>query len=68
MIFLKDNKVVYEETFVTDFESPYIFIIYPYKNINSEIKVNKIERENAMFIGEKIKYNDENRYILKPIQ
>ncbi len=68
MIFVKDNKVVCEEAFITDFESPYIFIIYPYDDINSEIKVNKIEKENAIFKGEKIKYNNENRYVLKPIK
>lgn len=66
MIFVKDNEIVCEETFITDFESPYSFIIYPYDDINSERKVNKIEKENAIFNGEKIKYNNENRYVLKP--
>ena len=41
MIFIKDNKIVYEEYFKTDFESPYKFVIYPYEDINSKNKINK---------------------------
>ena len=39
MIFIKDNKIVYEEYFKTDFESPYKFVIYPYEDINSKNKI-----------------------------
>jgi len=41
MIFVKDKKIVYEEYFETDFESPYKFIIYPYEDINSNNKIQK---------------------------
>lgn len=68
MIFTKDDKVVYEEVFKSDFESPYVFIIYPYEDKISEIKINQFEKDKAIFKGEKIKYNNENRYILKPIK
>lgn len=68
MIFIKDSKVVYEEVFKTDFESPYIFIIYPYEDKNSETKINQFEKDKAIFKGEKIKYHNKNRYVLKPIK
>lgn len=67
MIFIKNNKIVYDEKFKTDFESPYIFVIYPYKDINNEKKVNIFSKDNAIFKAEKVKYNAENRYVLKPI-
>lgn len=67
MIFVKDNKIIYEETFKTDFETPYQFIIYPYQDVNSKLNVNKIEKEKAMFSGKKIKYNNENRYTFYPL-
>lgn len=40
MIFTKDNQIVYEESFETDFETPYKFIIYPYEDINAERNIN----------------------------
>lgn len=66
MIFIKDNEIVFEEYFKTDFESPYPFVIKPYADIDSELNINKISIHDAVFIGEKIRYNNENRYILKP--
>lgn len=68
MIFIKDNNIVYEEYFETDFESPYKFVIYSYEDINSESKINKFSKESAIFRVEKNKYNNENRYVLKPMQ
>lgn len=66
MIFVKDKKIVYEEYFETDFESPYKFIIYPYEDINSNNKIQKFSTDEAIFKVERINYNNENRYILKP--
>ena len=68
MIFIKDNKIVYEEYFKTDFESPYKFVIYPYEDINSKNKINKFTKEKSVFKVERIKYNNENRYKLTPIE
>ncbi len=68
MIFIKDNKITYEEHFKTDFKSPYKFIIYPYEDINSKNKIQQFSVEEAIFKVEKIKYKNENRYILKPIK
>lgn len=67
MIFIANNKIVYKETFKTDFESPYKFVIYPYQDINSDSKINKIQKENASFKGKKKQYNNENRYSFYPI-
>lgn len=67
MIFVKNGKVVYEEEFETDFESVSPFMIYPYADINSEFKINSFSIEDAVFISEKIRYDNENRYILKPL-
>ena len=66
MIFVKDKKIVYEEYFETDFESPYKFIIYPYEDINSNNKIQKFSTDEAIFKVERINYKNENRYILKP--
>ena len=66
MIFIKNKKIVYEELFENNFETPSHFIIYPFKNINSDIKVKNFLKDEAVFRGEKIYYNGENRYILKP--
>lgn len=66
MIFVKDKKIVYEEYFETDFESPYKFIIYPYEDINSNNKIQKFSIDKAIFKVERINYKNENRYILKP--
>ncbi len=68
MIFVKDNKIVYEEYFKTDFASPYKFIIYPYEDINSSSKIQQFSIDEAIFKVEKIKYKNENRYTLKPIK
>ncbi len=68
MIFVKDNKIIYEEYFKTDFESPYKFIIYPYEDINSSNKIQQFSIDEAIFKVEKIKYKNENRYTLKPIK
>lgn len=68
MLFVKENKVVYEEVFETDFESPYIFVIYPDADLNSEIKVRSFARDEAVFRGEKIRYEGENRYVFKPVE
>lgn len=67
MIFIKDKEIVYEEVFQTDFESPYVFVIYPDTDVNSKIKVHQFSREQAVFQGEKIIYDNENRYVFKPI-
>ncbi len=64
MIFIKNNKVVYDEVFETDFESPFAFVIYPDIDINSQVKANKISKEAAIFNAEKVIYNDKSRYIL----
>lgn len=66
MIFVKGKKIVYEEYFETDFESPYKFIIYPYEDINSNNKIQKFSIDEAIFKVERINYKNENRYILKP--
>ncbi len=66
MIFVKDKKIVYEEYFETDFESPYKFIIYPYEDIDSNNKIQKFSTDEAVFKVERINYKNENRYILKP--
>ena len=67
MIFLKNKQIVYEEVFENDFESPSCFIIYPFEDINSDNKVKNFLKDEAVFRGEKIYYNGENRYILKPL-
>ncbi|MDE6155849.1 MAG: hypothetical protein K2F67_05360, partial [Eubacterium sp.] len=67
MIFVKDNKIVFEEFFKTDFESPYPFVIKPYADVNSELHINKLSIDNATFVCEKIRYSDECRYLLKPL-
>ena len=67
MIFVKNNDIIYEEFFETNFENPYKFIIYPYEDVNSNNKINKFSKEEAIFRGEKIKHNNESRYILKPV-
>ncbi len=66
MIFINDKKIVYEEYFETDFETPYKFIIYPYEDINSKDKINQVSIDKAIFKVERIKYKNENRYVLKP--
>lgn len=38
------------------------------EDTNSQNKINKFSKENAVFNGKKIKYNNENRYVLKPVQ
>ena len=63
MIFIKDNKIVYEEYFKTDFESPYKFVIYPYQDVNEKNKINKFSIDKAIFKVKKNKYNNENRYL-----
>ena len=68
MIFTKDNQIVYEESFETDFESPYKFIIYPYEDINTENNINMFSPNTAIFMVERIKYDKDYRYILKPIE
>lgn len=68
MIFIRDGNVVYEEVFKTDFETPYNFVIFPYEDINSKMNINQFEKDNAIFYGEKIKHNNENRYALTPIK
>ena len=67
MIFIKDNKIVYEEVFKSNYEEPDKFRIIPYQDVNYNIKVNKFKKEEAIFVGEKINFNGENRYILKPL-
>ena len=66
MIFVKDKQIVYEEYFETDFESPYKFIIHPYKD--SSNKINQFAKEKAIFNVERIKWENENRYSLTPIE
>ena len=66
MIFVKDKKIVYEEYFETDFESPYKFIIHPYKDSNN--KINQFTKDTAIFNVEKIKWENENRYALTPME
>lgn len=68
MIFTKDNQIVYDESFETDFESPYKFIIYPYEDVNAESNINMFSHNTAIFIVERIKYNKDYRYILKPVK
>lgn len=65
MIFTKDDEIVYEEFFETDFESPYKFIIYPYVSTDSEIRVNRFSKENAVFECEKSQYGNKNVYTAK---
>lgn len=67
MIFIRDNKIVYEEVFKSNYEEPDKFRIIPYQDVNYNIKVNKFKKEEAIFVGEKINFNGENRYILKPL-
>lgn len=69
MIFVKDNEIVFEEVFKTDFESPYPFVIKPYADMNSELNINKISIDDAVFVCEEIiyAYSDKNRYLLKPL-
>ena len=67
MIFIKGNEIVFEEYFKTDFESPYPFVIKPYADIDSKLNINKISMDDAVFLGETIRYNNENRYLLKPL-
>ena len=66
MIFVKDKQIVYEEYFKTDFESPYKFIIRPYKD--SSNKINQFTKDKAIFNVERIKWENENRYALTPIE
>ena len=66
MIFVKDKQIIYEEYFETDFESPYKFIIHPYKDSNN--KINQFTKEKAIFNVERIKCENENRYSLTPIE
>jgi len=47
---------------------PYKFVIYPYEDINSKNKINKFTKEKSVFKVERIKYNNENRYKLTPIE
>ncbi len=51
MIFVKENKIIYEKYFETDFESSYKVVIYPYEDINSG---NKFFKDKAMFKVERI--------------
>ena len=64
MIFIKGKKVVYEETFKTDYESPYKFVIHPSKD--SKLEVTKFRKADAAFDIKRIVYNGENRYVLQP--
>ena len=66
MIFINDNKVVYEEVFETDFESPDKFVIYPHQDINADSKINKFANDNAVFIGKVIEYNGDKKYQFYP--
>ncbi len=47
---------------------PYKFVIYPYQDVNEKNKINKFSIDKAIFKVKKNKYNNENRYILRPIQ
>ncbi|MDE6471319.1 MAG: hypothetical protein K2L19_09920 [Eubacterium sp.] len=67
MIFIKDNEIIFEEYFKTDFESPYPFVIKPYTDKDSEQKINKISMDDAIFLAETIRYNNERRFLLKPL-
>ncbi len=59
-------EIVYEETFVTDFENPYEFVIYPYTNLNSANKARLFPKEQAVFNGKKIMFEGEARYLFVP--
>ena len=67
MIFVQGNKIVYEEVFKTDFESACKFIIYPYEDVNSFVKVNSFTKENAVFNCEKLVQYSDCRLVLKPL-
>lgn len=67
IIFVQGNKIVYEEVFKTDFESACKFIIYPYEDINSFVKVNSFTKENAVFNCEKLEQYSDCRLVLKPL-
>ena len=57
-----DYEVVYEEKFVGELQAPYQFAIYPDTKMNSKKKARKFEKEQAVFDGERILYEGENRY------
>ena len=63
---IEDKQIVYEETFKTDYESPYKFVIYPEEVRNGDKKVVHINKQNAVFAGKRTTYNGENRYIFYP--
>ena len=60
------TEIVYEETFETDYNSPYRFVIYPEALFNGKRNVVKINRADALFDGKRQIFEGENRYYFYP--
>lgn len=63
MIFVNKGQVVYEETFLTDFETPHEFMIFPYiEGYHNKEHINVFTPKTAVFNGTKQNYNGEHDY------
>jgi len=66
IIFVKSDKITYDEIFKNDYESPPRFFIYPHRDINAQPKYKVFTRDNAVFECERKEYKYHNCYVLIP--
>ena len=66
IIFVKGDKITYEEIFKDDYESPPRFFIYPNRDINARPKYRVFTRDTAAFECIRQEYKDYNYYKLIP--
>ncbi len=68
MIFVLDDKIVYDEIFKNDYTNLAPFLIYPYNNINNDSNYNVFTPKTALFKCEKVNSKEAYGYRLYPIQ
>lgn len=68
MIFAKDGRVVYEEVFPTDFETPYAFVVFPCAEEDpDQAHVRAFTPKTAVFAGTRENYDGKyDRYTFYP--
>ncbi len=67
MIFVYNQKVVYDEVFKDNYTNLAPFLIYPYDNINADLHYNVFTPETAVFRCEKINSKEQYGYRLYPL-
>ena len=66
IIFIKNNKKVYEEKFKITKYNDYKFIVYPTKQ--NGVRATRIEKKDAIFKGYKTTSKGRTRYSLYPVE